>query len=88
MGIDIPESRREENALRDHEEQKARHEHTIEEQERHPEDGKAYHEMKEAKEAVDGDLWFEHKGERRVQDVTDSELKEEINTDFRQGESV
>lgn len=86
MGIDIPENRREEDALRDHEEQMGRHKHTIEEHQRHPENGKAYHEMKEAKEAVDGDLWFEHKGDRRAQDVADSELKEEINTDLRQEE--
>lgn len=87
MGIDIPETRREEDAVRDHEDQKARHERTIEDHERHPEDGKAYHDMKEAKEPVDGDLWFEQKGERRAQDVADSELKEEINTDLRQEES-
>lgn len=84
MGIDIPETHQEEDALRDHDAQKARHEHTIEEHEDHLEDGAAYHEMKEAKEPIDGDIWFEHKGERREQDVKDSELKEEINTELRE----
>lgn len=86
MSIEIPESRREEDALRDHEEQQARHEHTIDEHERHPEDNQAYHHMKEAKEAVDDKIWYEHKGERRAQDVHDHELVEECNTELSQEE--
>lgn len=84
MGI---ESKQEQNELHVHEAQKERHEHTIDEHERHPENDKAYHQMKEAKETVDGKIWYEHKGERRQQDVDDSELKEEINTALRQEEA-
>lgn len=84
MSIEIPETPHEEEALRDHDRQKERHEHTIEEHEKHLEDDVAYHEMKEAKEPIDGDIWFEHKGERREQDVRNSELKEEINTELRE----
>ena len=80
MSIDIPESRREEDALREHEAEQQRHEHTIEEHERHPEDNKAYHEMKEAKEVEDAKIGYAEKGERRKEDMDAHAMTREANS--------
>lgn len=88
MITQAPESRREADALREHDEQKMRHERTIEEHERHPQDGVAYHHMKETKEPFDAKIGFDEKAERRQEDVDDSALKEEANTYFRNEEGI
>lgn len=80
MSIDIPESRREEDALREHEAQQERHERTIEEHERHPEDNKAYHEMKEAKAVVDDEIGEKEKGDRRKEDMDAHAMTREANS--------
>lgn len=69
--------------LREHDEMKERHERTIEEHERHPEDGVAYHHMKEDKRVADEELGFEEKAARRESDVRSHELTEEVNTALR-----
>ena len=76
----ISERQREEDALREHEEQAARHEHTIEEHERHPEDNKAYHEMKEAKAVVDAEIGEHEKGDRRKEDMDTHAMMREANS--------
>lgn len=68
--------------LREHDTMKECHERTIEEHERHPEDGVAYHHMEEDKRVADEELGFEEKAARRESDVRDHELTEEINTDL------
>ena len=86
--MDIPESRREEDALRDHEQQKERHEKTILENEEHPRDGVAYHHMKEAKEREQEEHGFirnKERSERRQQEERDVDLKEEANTILSEG---
>ena len=76
----ISERQREEDALREHEEQAVRHEHTIEEHERHPEDNKAYHEMKEAKAVVDAEIGEHEKGDRRKEDMDTHAMMREANS--------
>lgn len=73
---------REEDALRQHDELKERHERTIEEHERHPEDGTAYHHMKEEKRVTDEKLGFEEKAARDAANTADHELTEEVNTNL------
>lgn len=82
--MEIPETRREEDALREHDEQKARHEETIEEHKRHPEDGVAYHHMKEDKRVMDEEIGFHEKGDRRQEDMDTAALTEEANTILRE----
>lgn len=69
--------------LREHDEMKERHERTIEEHERHPEDGAAYHHMRESKRVTGEELGFEEKAARRESDVRSHELTEEVNTALR-----
>lgn len=83
MGAMDTEPRQDRDALREHEDQKYRHEHNIMEHEEHPRDGKAYHEMKEAEEPIEAKIGFEEKAARREQDVQDASLKEEVNTALR-----
>ena len=76
----ISERQREEDALREHEAEQARHERTIEEHERHPEDNKAYHEMKEAKAVVDAEIGEKEKGDRRKEDMDTHAMMREANS--------
>lgn len=69
--------------LREHDEMKERHEHTIEEHKLHPEDGTAYHHMKEDKRVADEELGFAEKAARDEAETRDHELVEEINTNLR-----
>lgn len=82
MSIEIPETRREEDALREHEVEQERHEHTIAEHERHPEDNKAYHEMKEAKAVVDAKIGEAEKGDRRKEDMDAHAMTREADTEL------
>lgn len=84
-----PETRREEDALLNHGEQKERHEKTILENEEHPRDGVAYHHMEEAKEHEEDEHGFirnKERSERRQQNERDVDLKEEANTILREEE--
>ena len=78
--MEIPETRREEDALRDHEEQQRRHEETIKDHKDHTEDGVAYHHMKEAERVEDEQLGYREKADRDHANQADHELTEEYDT--------
>ena len=84
--MDIPGTKRADEELREHDEQKVRHEETIREHEEHPHDGVAYHDMKEAKEREQEDFGFirnKERGARREEHVDTHEMTEEANTILR-----
>ena len=88
MSMDIPGEKAAEDAQRRHEAEQHRHEEDIRDHKEHPEDGTAYHHMKEDKVVMDEYIGHEEKADRRQQDEKDVDIKETYNTMFRNEESA
>lgn len=69
--------------LREHDEEKAKHAHDIEENELHHETAEEHHDQHSDHEAKHEDEHFKEKGARRREDVATSELTEEVNDELR-----